>query len=292
MDNHQDHLLRLEPQQSLLGPSRRIAGSGSLLRALLWLALLWIALPAGAQKLAHYRLGPGDVVKITVYGHPDLTTEARVSPAGRITVPLVGAVEIAGLDTGEAEARIARLLGEGNFVLKPQVNLFVQQYRSQQVSVLGQVNKPGKVFLESPSQLTDLLALAGGIAPTGSDVVVVITKNQSGELHKREIDLNSMIISGDTSRDIPIANGDIIYVPRAQMFYIYGEVRRPGAYRLERNMTVMQSLSVGGGLTVRGTERGVRLYRRDQQGVVQSTEPKLTDTLQENDIVFVGESLF
>jgi polysaccharide export outer membrane protein len=101
-----------------------------------------------------------------------------------------------------------------------------------------------------------------------------------------------MMRSGDMAANLVVSNGDIIYVPRAQMFFIYGEVQRPGLYRLERNMTVMQALSVGGGLTGRGTERGVRLHRRDGNGAVQTLEPRLTDTIQENDVVFVRESVF
>jgi polysaccharide export outer membrane protein len=170
--------------------------------------------------------------------------------------------------------------------------VLVQQYRSQQVSVLGQVNKPGKIALDTISSLTDLLALAGGIAPTGSDVVVVIARQKDGSIRKREINLDTMITSGEMAGNVAVANGDIIYVPRARMFYIYGEVQKPGAYRLERGMTVMQALSVGGGLTVRGTERGVRLHRRDPGGTVQTIEPGLADAIQENDVVFVRESLF
>ena len=289
MDNHQDLFPRLESQQGVL--TRFPVGVWALLALLCFLPLS-VSLPAIAQSAANFRLGPGDVVKITVYGHPDLTTEAQISQAGKITFPLVGEVEVAGLGTGETGAVLAKRLGDGKFVVKPQVNVLVLQFRSQQVSVLGHVNKPGKILLDTASNLTDLLALAGGIAPTGSDVVVVIVREKDGALRKREIDLNAMINSGEMSQNISIANGDIVYVPRARMFYIYGEVRNPGVYRLERDMTVMQGLSVGGGLTVRGTSRGVRLHRRDSGGTVRTLEPNLTDTLLENDVVFVGESLF
>lgn len=290
MDHHQDTPQRLEQQQGLL---KRLAARARSLRALLWLALLIVALPAPAQGTGVFRLGPGDLVKITVYGHPDLTTEAQITHDGRITFPLVGEVALAGLDTGDAETRLATLLHDGRFVLKPQVNVLVQQYRSQQVSVLGQVNKPGRIALDtSASRLTDLLALAGGVAPTGSDTVVVIARQKDGSIRRREINVDRMILSGEMSGNLQVANGDVIYVPRARMFYIYGEVQKPGAYRLERGMTVMQALSVGGGLTVRGTERGLRLHRRDPGGTMTTIEPELTDAIQENDVVFVRESLF
>jgi polysaccharide export outer membrane protein len=256
------------------------------------LCLLCLPLQGFAQGAANFRLGAGDVLKIMVHNNPDLTTEVQIGNSGKITFPLLGEVEIAGLDKGEAETRLAKLLSDGKFVVNPQVNLLVTQYRSQQVSVLGQVNKPGKILLDTASNLTDLLALAGGIAPTGSDVVVVVTQALGGATRKREVDLNAMMLAGDMAGNMPIVNGDIIYVPRAPVFYIYGEVQRPGAYRMERDMTVMQALSVGGGLTVRGTERGVRLHRQMPNAGAKTIEPKLNDTIKENDVVFVRESLF
>ena len=290
MDHHQDTSQRLEQQQSLL---KRLPARARSLRAVLWLVLLIAALPAHAQGTGIFRLGAGDVVRITVYGHPDLTTEARITHDGKITFPLIGELVLAGLDTGDAETRLAKLLQDGKFVVKPQVNVLVQQYRSQQVSVLGQVNKPGRIALETgSSRLTDLLALAGGVAPAGSDTVVVIARQKDGSTSRREINVDTMILSGEMSGNVAVANGDIIYVPRARIFYIYGEVQKPGAYRLEPGMTVMQALSVGGGLTVRGTERGLRLHRRDPGGAVKTIEPELTDTIRENDVVFVRESLF
>lgn len=249
--------------------------------------------PAGTPRGAgpDYRLGPGDVVRITVYDNPDLTTEAQVSESGKIAFPLLGEVELGGLETGQAESRLAQLLGERKLIVNPHVNLLVSQFRSQQVSVLGQVTRPGKIPLDSASNLTDLLAYAGGIAPTGADFVVIIS-NRDGSVQRRTVDLDSLMLGGDMAQNVPVANGDIIYVPRAPMFYIYGEVQHPGTYRLERGMTVMQALSVGGGLTPRGTQRGVQLHRRDRQGAVKTLEPKLTDQLREEDVVFVKESLF
>jgi polysaccharide export outer membrane protein len=250
------------------------------------------SVPGAVPNGAHYLLGPGDVLKITVYNNPDLSTEAQVSNAGRITFPLLGEVEVGGLDTAAVEALLAKLLSERKFVVNPQVNVLTSQYRSQQVSVLGQVTRPGKIPLDTASSLTDLLASAGGIAPTGADFVVIVSKSGDGSVRRREVDLSSMILGSDLKDNVTVANGDIIYVPRAPMFYIYGEVKNPGTYRLEREMTVMQALSVGGGLTPRGTQRGLQVHRRNGEGATQTMTPQLTDRLRENDVVFVKESLF
>lgn len=263
-----------------------------LILAWLTLALLSGAALAQGQVGAEYRLGPGDVVRITVYNNPDLTTEAQITQQGRITFPLIGDIQIGGIEKGQAEQIIARRLGEGGFVLKPQVNVLVLGFKSQQISVLGQVNRPGKYPIEQASTLADLLAIAGGIAQTGGDTVTHISKSADGKVSKKEIDINDALRNGSMDKNYPVANGDIIYVPRAPLFYIYGEVQRPGAFRLEKDMTVMQALSVGGGLTVRGTEKGIRVNRHGPNGKVETLQSQLTDTVKENDVIFVRESLF
>ncbi len=258
---------------------------------LAWLTLALVPGMARAQAGAEYRLGPGDIVRITVYNNPDLTTEAQITQQGRITFPLIGEVQIGGIEKGQAEQIIARRLGEGGFVLKPQVNVLVLGFKSQQISVLGQVNRPGKYPIEQASTLADLLAIAGGIAQSGADTITHITRGADGKTAKREINIDSALRNGEMDKNFPVSNGDIIYVPRAPLFYIYGEVQRPGAFRLEKDMTLMQALSVGGGLTVRGTEKGIRVNRHEN-GKVETFEGKMTDAVKENDVIFVRESLF
>src|SRR6266496_3458686 len=147
------------------------------LAALLCLAAM--TLPGGAVGQSRETLGEGDSVRITVFQNPDLTTETRISERGTITFPLIGEIAIAGLTPAGAEARIAEQLIEGKSVLKPQVSLNVIRVRSRQVSVLGQVARPGRYPLDdTSSNLTDILALAGGISSTGDDkVTVMIARN-------------------------------------------------------------------------------------------------------------------
>jgi len=264
------------------------------LAILAWLTMAFLPGLAGAQGQvgAEYRLGPGDVVRITVYNNPDLTTEAQINQQGRITFPLIGNVRIGGIEKGQAEQIIARRLGEGGFVLKPQVNVLVLGFKSQQISVLGQVNRPGKYPIEQASTLADLLAIAGGVAQTGSDTIVLITKGADGKAAKRDVDINQALRNGEMDENVPVTNGDIIYVPRAPLFYIYGEVQRPGAFRLERNMSVMQGLATGGGVTLRGTARGLRIHRRSADGTLKVFEPGLDDLLVSDDVIYVKEAMF
>jgi polysaccharide export outer membrane protein len=237
-------------------------------------------------------LGEGDVVRITVFQNPDLTTEARLSERGAINFPLIGQVVIGGLTPAGAEARIAQQLSVGKFVSRPQVNLTVLTVRSRQVSVLGQVGRPGRYALDGVnSRLTDILAEAGGITPTGDDNVVVML-SRDGKTTRTTIDLPGMYRNGDLSNNVRLENGDTIYVERAPQFYVYGEVQRAGAYRVEPKMTVMQALSVGGGLTPRGTLRGLEIQRRTADGQTRTIDVRPTDTVQADDVIRVRAALF
>ncbi len=253
------------------------------------------ALPVAAQTAsaaAEYRLAAGDVVRISVYQNPDLLLEARVSEAGTISFPLLGSVAIGGLGVTQAEKLIADGLRNGNFVKQPQVSILLVQVRGNQASVLGQVNRPGRFPLDTAEmRLSELLAQAGGVAANGADVVTLVGR-RSGQAFRQEIDLPALFRGGKLSDDPLVLNGDTVYVDRAPIVYIYGEVQRPGALRLERGMTLLQALATGGGLTQRGTEKGIRVHRKDAEGKVQVLQPAMDDRVQEGDVVYVRESLF
>lgn len=256
------------------------------------LCLAAMTLSGAALGESREILGEGDSIRITVFQNPDLTTETRISERGTITFPLVGEISLNGLTPARAEARIAEQLVKGKFLVKPQVSVNLLQVRSRQVSVLGQVARPGRYPLDDTSaNLTDILALAGGVSPTGDDNVTV-TMRRDGKTVNLEVDVPSMYRTGDMSRNIRLENGDVIYVQRAPVFYIYGEVQRAGSYRLEQGMTVMQALSVGGGVTARGTDRGLKIRRRGGDGGLHAIDARLTDLVQPNDVIYVKESLF
>lgn len=260
------------------------------LAALAGIALVGLAVQAHADS--RETLGAGDNIRIMVFQNPDLTTETRVSERGTIVFPLIGEIALSGHTPTAAGARIAEQLKQGDFLKNPQVTVSVLQVRSRQVSVLGHVARPGRYALDdTSSKLADILAQAGGIGPAGDDIVTVMA-TRGGKIQKLEIDVPGMYRTGDMSQNIEVGNGDTIFVPRAPVFYIYGEVQRAGAYRLEPDMVVMRALSLGGGLTPRGTDRGLRIHRRLPDGALHKLDAKLTDTVQPDDVIYVRESLF
>ena len=263
----------------------------------LFLSVLMLLAPVLAhaqlsEAQRDYVLGPGDVVRVSVYQNQDLTLETRITESGAISYPLLGQVRLGGLSVPQAEKVIADGLKNGNFVRQPQVSILVTQVRGNQASVLGMVNRPGRYPIEQNGmRLSELLATAGGIAQGGSDQVVLSGMRDRKPL-RVVIDVPLLFAQSGGVNDPVIANGDTVYVERMPMVYIYGEVQRPGAMRLERDMTVLQGLASGGGLTQRGTEKGLRLHRRGADGKVQILQPGMNDPLQNGDVIYLRESLF
>lgn len=272
-----------------------------LIAALLWAPLLVAAPLHTAQAMtptteaaqAEYRLGGGDVIRISVYQSQDLSLETRLSETGVISFPLVGALMLGGKTVGEAEQVIAAALKKGEFVKNPQVNVVLMQARGSQVSVLGQVNRPGRFALENGgTKLSDVLAQAGGVVLNQASDEVVVVGTREGQAFRKVIDLPEVLDGRRRYDDIVLQGGDVVYVERAPVVYIYGEVQRPGQLRLDRGMTLLQGLAAGGGLTQRGTDRGIRIHRRNAAGQVEEIQPSMTEALRAGDVIFVRESLF
>ncbi|MEY4750087.1 MAG: polysaccharide export protein EpsE [Pseudomonadota bacterium] len=264
--------------------------------ALLAPATLALSGRAFAQQVDNrrdYVIGAGDVLRISVYQNPDLLMEIRVSETGVISYPLLGQIRLGGLSSTQAERLIADGLRNGNFIRNPQVSVNVLQVRGNQAAVLGMVNRPGRYPIEvSGLRLTELIATAGGIAQGGADVVT-LTGTRGGRAFRQQVDIATLLMSGDISADPIILNGDTVYVDRMPLVYVYGEVQRPGALRLERGMTLMQAIAAGGGLTQRGSEKGIKLNRRHAEtNRVQEIEPDAQFKLQDGDVIYVRPSLF
>ncbi len=238
-------------------------------------------------------LGAGDAIKVTVFQNPDLSIDTRITEVGQISFPLVGNITLAGLSVTAAQDKIAKLLRDGGYIVKPQVSIALTQVKSIQISILGQVTRPGRYPIETTStRVSEMIAVAGGVLPGGSDVIT-LSGVRNGKPVKYDIDLPSILQAGQRELDLIVMNGDTLYVDREQKIFIDGEVQRPGAYRWDRGMTLRQVIAQAGGLTNRGTERGMHIYRRDIHGGTKIIEPLTTgDPVERDDVIKVRESVF
>jgi polysaccharide export outer membrane protein len=251
-------------------------------------AISLLALMQASAKPEDYRLGAGDLLKIAVFDHDELGVDARISQSGNITFPLIGQIQVAGLSTRDAELLLARRLIEGGFVKQPQVSVLVSEYQSQKVSVMGQVAKPGQYPLDASKKVLDALALAGGVLnDTAADDVTLVRADGS----RIVIDLQKLF-DGDPAVNLVVQDGDTVFVAHAPQFYIYGQVQRPGQYKLVRNTSISQAISIGGGLTPRGTQRGAVVKRVDAKGKEHKISVRDEDVLQPNDVLMIKASLF
>ena len=241
------------------------------------LGVVLLALAGLAQ--AQDKLGAGDAIRVTVHQQPDLTTDARVSERGTIAMPLVGEVKVLGLSPQQAAAHIATGLKQGKFLKNPQVNVAVTTLRSSQVSVLGHVARPGRYPLDdTSSQLSEVIAAAGGITAAGAQQVTVLRGGKEQRV--------------DVFKPFALKPGDTIHVERVPMVYIYGEVTRAGAYPIVPDMTVMHAIAAGGGITPRGSERRLKLRRPGPDGKLVEKDAHLRDIVKPDDVIFVKEALF
>ena len=252
------------------------------------------AMPAAEGESASrlIQLGPGDSVNVQVYGQPDMTTAVYVSDDGTIPVPLAGPVQVAGLSPSEASQRIEKALKDGGFLVDPHVTVTVVLSRSQRVSVLGQVGKPGLYPIESKTTIFDLLAQAGGELETASDVIFLLRPDASGNVQRYPINLKGLDSAKNSIPTQALHGGDSIFVPRAEQFYIYGEVMAPNKYRVEPDMTVIQAIARAGGVTPRGSERRVDIKRLTNNGTYVTVKAKLNDLVKPDDVIHVKESIF
>lgn len=248
--------------------------------------------PAAPNAAPLVTLGLGDSVALVVYGKPDLSVTVEVGEDGTILLPLIGAVKVAGLSPAEASALVARRYQDGEFLVNPQVAMTISKAVSQQVAVLGQVGNPGRYPVESRTTVFDLLASAGGKTVDGAETIVLVRTEADGTVVRTPIDLGAL---ADPTKDFPtiqFRGGDTLYVPRAEQIFIYGEVASPGKFPLQPGTTLIQALTVAGGVTRRGSLSRIEIKRRRPDGSFQTLSPKLNDPVQADDVVRVKESIF
>ena len=229
---------------------------------------------------------------IAVYGQPDMGGTVYVSDDGTIPVALAGAVQIGGTSPAQAAARIEKALRDGKYLIDPHVTLTVTQSRSQRVSVIGEVGKPGRYAIESNTSIFDLLAEAGGVTELAGDTVDVLRPGADGSVKRVQVSLKRLADGSQASVTPSLKGGDSVLVPRAPQFYIYGEVATPGKYKIEVGMTVVQAIARAGGVTQRGSARRVDVKRTKADGSYETTKAKLSDLVQAEDVIRVKESIF
>jgi len=260
-----------------------------------------VAGPLSAQSAADYVIGPQDILLIQVFDQPDLGGKYTVEADGTFTFPLIGRVKAGSLTLRGFERELKVRLADGYF-RSPQVTVAVEQYRSQRVFVMGEVRQPGPVALTGGMTLIEALARAGSTLPTSSgDVSIVRAARANGEngpampgqdaateLFRASIrDLQS----GSLSQNIELHDGDTIFVPRAELVYVFGEVKNPGGYAVQKNTTVLQALSLAGGVTEHGAMNRVQVMRM-VKGQKVETRVKLTDLVRPEDTIIVPQRYF
>jgi polysaccharide export outer membrane protein len=252
-----------------------------------------VAAAVPVKLVTEHPLDDGDLVRVMVLNNPKLNAAARIDRTGVIAFPLIGPVAVRGMSAKQAAATIAEELKAGGFIANPRVNLVVERTRAPAVSVLGEVKKPGRYEMKKSNDddvetVADLLLKAGGLTRHAAGYITLIRQGASGPFNYR-IDL-AALQRGDTTQNFHIDEGDVLFVPRTPVFYIYGDVQRPGAFPLERDMTLMRALAVGG-LKQRGMQGGIEIRRRSGDGNVYTARAKLGDPLQPEDVVYVKASL-
>lgn len=258
--------------------------------------------PPAPPAATDYTVGPDDVLSVAVFNEPDLTGRFTVDSDGAITFPLLGRVAVEGLTLRAIEEKLTRLLAEG-YLVNPQVAVTVEQYRSQRVFVTGEVRSPGAYSLKGNMTLLEVLAQAGGTtADAGSEVQIIRPKTRPGETgplspgqpgdpNQETVRIRMQDVLSGNVRGLVIRDGDTVYVPKAERFYVTGYVRTPGSFIWEPGVTVQQAIAMAGGVTERGSLRRVRIFRIID-GKRTEVRPKLTDPVQPNDTIEIPQRLF
>jgi polysaccharide export outer membrane protein len=283
-------------------------------KLILFIVLIFLVDPFTAHAQGEYRVGPGDVLSVEVFGEKDLSGNVTVSQDGKIKNILLGDINVDGLTTAQIESLLTKKLGK-DYLVNPMVTVSIKEYLSHKVYVLGDVEKPGTYALTTESRLLDILLKAGGPTSNAGDNVSIL-RRENGTLQHVKVDITRLFVEGDLSQNIVINDGDIIYVSREEkgnitsrfyekklnLFYVVGEVKSPGAYELHEGYTVLNAILQAGGFTDYSKKNGVMLVRYEN-GARKVYHLKMGDVLDKgelskdmsvkaSDLIIVPESLF
>lgn len=259
---------------------------------------------AQERRSLEYKIGPKDLLEITVFGLDEMNKTVRVSEDGNIALPLIGEIEVEGLTKSELEQKLARLLGE-KYLQNPQVTIFIREYQSKRVSIIGAVKEPGRYELLGRQTLLHMIAQAGGMTNQTGEEIIVVRERTDGSSHSLRISIDELILEGDPSLNIPLEPGDIVNIPidMEVNVYVFGQVRSPGALKVKKSNipTLVQAVAQAGGFSDRAAKSRVVLKRKNEQGKEEEIKvnvkaimkgKKEDIQLKENDVVFVPETIF
>ena len=229
-----------------------------------------------------YILGPDDVVEVDVLGQPEFKTRARIRSDGMIALPFIGTVQVRGKTPITFATDVGAQLRAGGYYSNPIVTVEIASYASRYVVVLGEVVQPGLQPVDRAYRVSEIIARAGGLKPSGADYIIVRREDGS------ELKLPFRQLAMGSEADDPVVGaGDKIYVPEAETFYIYGQINAPGVYGIQTGMTVRKALARGGGLTQAGSEKRGKIFRNGEPVKVEMELP-----IKSGDVIVVGERLF
>jgi len=256
------------------------------------------------QYKADYKIGAKDLLEISVFGLEEMNKTVRVSEDGKITLPLLGEVEVEGLTKTELEKKLSQLLEE-KYLQSPQVTVFIKEYQSKRISVLGAVGEPGPYELLGRQTLLQLISEAGGLTEDAGDDIIVIRQFQDGTNISLKISIDDLFLKGDARLNIPLEPNDIVNIPaeKTVLIYVFGQVRKPGALEVKKSNipTLLQAIAQAGGFSERASKGGVLIKRINKDGKEKQIKVNVKDIIKgkkkdiqllENDVVYVPETIF
>lgn len=271
--------------------------------------LLTISTLYGEQEqeifVKEYKIGPKDLLEIKVFELPELNQTVRVSEDGSITLPLLGRVMIEGLTKDAVERKLADLLEE-KYLKNAQLSVFIKEYQSNRVAVIGAVEKPGMYELIGRFTLLQMISQAGGFKENVANELFVLREGKNGITAKIAIDLEDLLINGNQNLNIPLQPNDVINIPvdKIIVVYVFGEVKNPGALqvKMSKKITLLQAIAQAGGTTEGASKSGVVIKRKDPKSgkeikmkvnlndIIKGKKPDIE--LIEGDVLYIPESIF
>jgi polysaccharide export outer membrane protein len=261
--------------------------------ALCFILCLSFALQDTRTALAQdYLLGGGDVVTVSVYEQPDMDTTVRVSGDGMISIPLLGQISAENLSTKQLEEKIELLLADG-YIVEPQVHIFIKEFRSRKVTILGEVKSPGIYEIQGQITILELISKANGLTGDAAYQAIIQNKNKPETLSPvNVVDLTRLMKEGQTSQNVDIVDGDHVYIPKKEVFYVSGQVKKPGVYNYEQDLTVIKALTMAGGPTDKAAPDRTRIIRTKEGREHLIKGVRMDIRVLPNDVIMVPESYF